>query len=295
MKETYEKLTFRRDSLLLINSINNIISEYKAQGYVLTVRQLYYQLVSRDVISNNEKSYKKIVDIVRDGRLAGLIDWSMIEDRTREFTFPNVWESGSSILKGCANQFHMDRWKTQGAKVFCIIEKEALVSVLQRVCTEYDIPLLAARGYPSSTVVRDFGKYHLIPAHREEKRVIILHLGDHDPSGIDMSRDLEDRLALFSRNSEFEFRRIALNYEQVLEVKPPPNPAKATDSRFADYKNKFGDESWELDALSPKYLTGLVRSQVEGVIDPKLWEVEEAKIASVKDELSKLAENFDES
>lgn len=294
MKEAYMKRTFRGATLALIRTINGIIESYRNQGYILTVRQLYYQLVAADIIPNDEKSYKNIVNTVNDGRNCGLIDWDMIEDRTRSFTEISAWESGSEILKSSAKYFHMDRWKDQGARVFCIIEKEALVSVLERSCKEYDIPLLAARGYPSSSVLREFAKFKLMKHGKNEERIVILHLGDHDPSGMDMSRDLEQRLSLFSRETEFEFKRIALNYEQIEELNPPPNPAKNTDSRFEAYREEFGPQSWELDALSPAYLNNLVKLEVQKIIDPDIWKRTEDEIESVKSKLLTIAENFDD-
>jgi hypothetical protein len=217
----------------------------------------------------------------------------MIEDRTRSFIEVNAWSSGGAILASSAVGFHMNRWDNQGCRVFCIVEKEALVGVLQGVCRQWDVPLLAARGYPSATVIREFGKDVVMEAGQNDERVIILHLGDHDPSGIDMSRDLEKRISLYSRDTPFEFRRLALNYEQIEELKPPPNPAKTTDSRYADYKARFGKESWELDALSPSYLSDLVTSEVEKIIDFELWEKKDQEIADVKSRLRAIAEQFD--
>lgn len=293
MKEAYIKKPFRKGTLGIIAVVNGIVSDFRNQGYILTVRQLYYQLVARDMIPNTEKSYKNIVETINNGRMAGLIDWDMIEDRTRGFVERSSWSSGQSILEACASSFHMNMWDNQGARVFCIIEKEALVGVLQKVCNQYDIPLLAARGYPSSTVLREFCKHRLIPSDKKQERLVILHLGDHDPSGIDMSRDLEERVDILSRGASVEFRRLALNIEQIEELNLPPNPAKATDSRFVEYRKKFGDESWELDALSPSYLCELVEREVSGIIIPGLWEETEQKISEVKQKISKIAENFD--
>jgi hypothetical protein len=117
-------------------------------------------------------SYKKTAQLINDGKLAGLIDWDALEDCTRNFISPMT----------AANK---------GKRVFVIIEKEALVGVLQRTCNERDIPLLAARGYPSGSVLREFAINQLIRATRKGQECHVIHLGDHDHSGIDMSRDLE--------------------------------------------------------------------------------------------------------
>lgn len=293
--QQYLNFNFRDDTLALIHVINRIVEDYIRQGYVLTVRQLYYQLVSRDIVPNTEKSYKRITSVVNDARLAGLTDWDAIEDRTRSFIRRPNWADGAELLNACAKQFHMDMWENQTNRVFVIVEKEALAGVLERVCREFDIPLLAARGYPSGTVLREFVEFDVIPAiERGEQHVQILHLGDHDPSGIDMTRDLRERIELFAGDyaSGVELQRIALTMDQINDQRPPPNPAKTTDARFVEYRRKFGNESWELDALSPQYLNDLVRTHVEPFIEYDSWEEKKAEIKDIRDRISKVAQQF---
>lgn len=292
-KQEYLDFNFRADTHKLINIINGVINEYLADGLVLTVRQLYYQLVARDHIPNTEKSYKRITGVVNDGRLSGLIDWDAIEDRTRAFIRRGRWTSARSILESAAHSFHMDMWEMQENRVFCIVEKEALAGVLERVCNKYDVPLLAARGYPSVTVLREFARDDIM-RFAEDQDVTILHLGDHDPSGLDMTRDLESRIELFSENVAHKVNlvRIALNMDQIRAQKPPPNPAKTTDSRFKDYRKQFGDSSWELDALNPRYLANLVESHITPLIEMDLWEERQKEIQVVKNRIEKFAEEF---
>lgn len=293
-KQEYKDFNFRAETYKMIAVINEICEDYMQQGYVLTVRQLYYQLVSKDIIENTEKSYKRITNMVNDARLAGLVDWDAIEDRTRSFIRRSRWHSGKQILDGCASQFHMDMWQGQDDRVFCLVEKEALAGVLERVCNTFDIPLLAARGYPSGTVLREFAQTDIIPHAQDGQNIIILHLGDHDPSGLDMTRDLEERIGMFSEHwdGHVTLKRIALNMQQIQEQKPPPNPAKQTDARFKAYADQFGDESWELDALSPSYLNNLVRGHVEDHIDRDLWKQRQMKIDHIKARIKKVAEEF---
>ena len=292
MLQSYKEIKFKPNSLRMIDAINDIIDEYSAAGYTLTVRQLYYQLVARAIVENTLRSYKNVASLINDARIAGMIDWDMIEDRTRDFITRSRWTGGRAILDAVAKQFHMDMWANQPRRVFAIVEKEALVGVLQRVCHEYDVPLLAARGYPSASVVREFADSVIEPTINSGQGVLILHLGDHDPSGIDMTRDLEERLRLFSFNARFEMRRIALTMDQVDEEQPPPNPAKVTDSRFEGYRRLYGDESWELDALNPAYLTELVTGHVRNEIDPGQWEKREDEIAHIKTRIREVARSF---
>lgn len=293
MKQQYLNKKFRSSSLELIATVSSILNEYIRDGYSITVRSLYYQLVARGYIPNNERSYKNITNLVSDARLAGLLDWDAIEDRMRAFKTPNRWANGSSILNSAANSFHMDMWADQESRVFSIIEKDALSGVISRSCNEYDIPMLAARGYPSSSVIREFVKHTLIPASKTGQRIVILHMGDHDPSGLDMSRDLEERINMFFEEpTYFEFRRLALNMDQVEEQKPPPNPAKTTDSRFQAYRDEFGDESWELDALSPKYINDLLKENAGEFIDWDKWDARRAQIDGIKQRLREVAKTF---
>lgn len=292
-KQFYKHFEFRAPALAMIDVMNEICTDYMGQGFVLTVRQLYYQLVARGHIENTERSYKRTTGLVNDARLAGLMDWDAIEDRTRAFIKRSRWETPNEILASVAAQFHMDLWRDQQYRVYVIVEKEALAGVLEGVCRSLDVPLLAARGYPSGTVLREFAQVDLEQAGAEGQTPVILHFGDHDPSGIDMSRDLEERIALFNECGQaVEFNRLALNMPQIEELKPPPNPAKVTDSRFADYAAKYGDESWELDALSPAYLVELVQRHVTEYIELPVWKKRAKEIADIKVKLTKTAENF---
>lgn len=295
MKQAYKTINMRGEALALIERINVIIDTYQRQGFILSVRQLYYQLVARAEIENTEKSYKRIASIINDGRLAGLIDWDAIEDRNRDIETKTRWRSAAQIITAAADGFHMDMWETQADRVLVIVEKAALSGVLGRVCTTYDVPLLAARGYPSVSIVREMALQHIAPAIREGQTVKVLHLGDHDPSGIDMSRDLDERLRLFMPGCyRLSLERIALNMPQIRELNPPPNPAKTTDSRFLDYQQKFGNDSWELDALNPAYLETLVENEIKACIDEGAWSEREEEIEGIRDSLLATAREYDE-
>jgi len=298
LKECYIPKSFRDDALILIERINGIIDEYEAQGYTMTVRQVYYQLVAGDIVPNNLNSYKRVASVINDGKLAGLIDWDAMEDRTREFIRNSAWTSGRHILQSSAEWFHMDMWVNQPNRVFVVIEKEALVGVLEHTCRKFDVPLLAARGYPSGTVLREFVEDDVLSAINSGQQVTILHLGDHDPSGLDMTRDLRERVELFCANTidedEYpEVKRIALNMDQIRRFNPPPNPAKTTDARFKVYQRRFGVESWELDALKPQYLNDMVSTEIENLYDPDRWAERRQEIESIRIKLHNTAAEFE--
>lgn len=255
-KIKYVERDFSDKTLATIGKANEIIAAYTAQGYMLTLRQLYYQFVSRDLIANKTTEYKRLGSIINDARLAGLIDWNAIEDRTRNLASLSHWGSPSDIITSASESFRVDKWEGQPNRVEVWIEKEALAGVFERVCQEFDVPFLCCRGYTSQSEMW-VGAQRLLRHAKGGQKPLILHFGDHDPSGIDMTRDIQDRLFMFG--CRLELQRLALNMDQVREYDPPPNPAKETDSRFAGYIREYGDESWELDALEPQVLAQLVR------------------------------------
>jgi hypothetical protein len=294
----YIEKNFREDSLRIIAQANTIIREYQAQGFTLTLRQLYYQFVSRDYIANQQKEYDKLGAIVSDGRLAGLIDWEAIEDRGRWLRKQNAWDTPKDIVDACAAQYHRNRWEDQDCRLEVWIEKDALVGVIEPACTELDIPYFACRGYNSQSEQWRAGvRYanHL----KAGLKVVQLHLGDHDPSGLDMTRDNEARLRMFidshtHHGNNFEVRRLALNWDQVQEYSPPPNPTKLSDSRAQGYVAEYGHESWELDALDPRTIDGIIRSAVEDYIDWDLMKASEAREKQERKQLGTVASRWEE-
>lgn len=160
----------------------------------------------------------------------------------------------------------------------------------------------------------------------EGRHVKIIHLGDHDPSGVDMSRDVSDRLHLFGdyhmvrdaakrypqrggesvadwvarlrgKTDEFgsiEVERIALNMDQIRQYNPPPNPAKITDSRAAGYIDEHGSQSWELDALDPDVLTALIEASIVEHLDRELFDEQVRRQETERLELKQVAARYGE-
>jgi hypothetical protein len=271
MKIAYIEKTFHQKSMDLINICNGIIDDYQSRGYTLTLRQLYYQLVSRDIIPNKQKEYSRLGSIVSDARLAGLISWNAIEDRTRNVKGNSHWDNPKQIVEAAINSYRIDKWENQPYHVEVWVEKDALVGVISRVCSRLDVSYFSCRGYTSASEMWKAGYYRMEGAIDNGKQPVIIHLGDHDPSGIDMTRDIAERLALFS-GYPVEVNRIALNMDQVRFYNPPPNPAKLTDSRADGYIQIHGYESWELDALDPDVLSDLIEDAVLELRDEDLWQ-----------------------
>lgn len=285
----YEEKRFRSGTLELIKTANEIIAEYSAQGYDLTLRQLYYQFVARDLIPNTNKSYRRIGSALSDARLAGLVDWQSIVDRTRSLRSLPSWEDPAHIVEACASQFRVDKWVGQKTRVEVWIEKDALIGVLSGVCNELDVGYFSCRGYTSQSSLWRAAR-RLIGYENRGQATVIFHLGDHDPSGIDMTRDIRDRLRMFG--SKAKVVRLALNMDQVEENQPPPNPTKLSDSRASEYVSIFGTESWELDALDPSTISDLIRTAVCDVRDDAMWEASCSRERSAKRTLRDVSQNW---
>ena len=274
MKIAYEEWNPNPVAQTDIARAEQIFRQYAAQGYDLTLRQLYYQFVARGWIPNNMRSYKRLGDIINRARLSGRLDWDYIVDRTRNLVGNSHWDDPSSIISSAASSFALDKWLGQPVRVEVWVEKEALAGVIGRVAEQRDVDWFACRGYVSQSEM--WGAAQRLAGYLDAgQEVVILHLGDHDPSGLDMSRDIADRLAMFLAPTHdadrVEVRRIALNRDQIDQYRPPPNPAKLTDSRGSAYVREHGNESWELDALDPNVLSALIDEHIDSVIDPDLF------------------------
>ena len=285
MKRAFINKKFSSDSLEVIGIAAAIFIEYNRQGYTLTLRQLYYQFVSRSLIPkkwhdkatgspNNLRAYKNLGNLINDARLAGLLDWDFMVDRTRELDTVSFWDSPEQIVEAVAQQFNIDKWATQKYRPEVWVEKEALKGIIEKACEPYDVPHLSCRGYTSQSSTWEAYK-RMAGYIRGGQIPYIIHLGDHDPSGMDMSRDIEDRLRLMlsvrGDRDKLQFKRIALNMDQVNEYQPPPDYAKFTDSRAVAYSAQYGNETWELDALEPKVLDDLISAAIEEITDPSAW------------------------
>lgn len=313
MRTAYIQKNFKPDSLRMIDTINGILAEYARLGYDLSLRQLYYQLVARGYIENSERSYKNTGNLVSDARLAGHIDWDMIKDRGRVQVRNSHWGTPADIVDSAAQSFRIDKWETQPCRLIVLVEKQALEGVLIPVCRTLDIPFMANKGYSSSSAMYELGQelraYHM----DHDQEIHVLYLGDHDPSGIDMTRDVKVRLCQFACDPDADddywdgqateyypsedwitVHRLALNMDQVRVLNPPPNPAKETDARFESYLRKYGPTSWELDAIEPRQLADIVTRAVVSLRDDVAWQAAVLKEERGRATLKKMAREYRE-
>jgi hypothetical protein len=273
----------------VVDRANEIIDEFLLQGFRLTLRQLFYQFVARAVLENSHRAYKRLGRTICDGRNAGLIDWDAIEDRTRTVNMHVAWKGPADRIRSAANSYVEDPWLRQRYRPEVWIEKDALLGVIEDVCSDLRVPYFAHRGNNSQTLQYRAGKRFadyidqgLIP--------VVLNLTDHDPNGIDMHRDNVERLARYA-GQEIEVRRIALTLDQAREL--PTNPVKEKDSRTAKYRREFGtSDCWELDALSPTAIADLIRTEIRDMIDPNAWQSSLHREERYRKLLANVAENW---
>lgn len=285
MKEKFRETNFKPESLTRIRQANDIIVEYRAAGLVLTLRQLYYQFVSRNIIPNVERSYKNLSALLNDARVAGLVDWNAIEDRVRQPVVPSEWTSISALVESAVGAFRLPRWEGQDYYAELWVEKDALAGVLEPLGREFHVTVMVNRGYSSASAMYDSASR--FKAEQDGKTCRLFYLGDFDPSGEDMVRDIRDRLRLFE--ADVEVTKIALTPAQIEEYRPPPNPAKTTDPRSADFIAKNGATSYEVDALPPDVLQGIIRDSLESVLDREMYEAVIEREEEGKEKLTKAA------
>jgi len=287
-KQKYKEIRFQNKTLQLISLINDVAEEYQKKGYVLTLRQMYYQLVARGYIENSQRSYKNVGKTISDGRTAGLIDWNIIIDRLRGIRGHDHQMFPSLAIAELSNNYCIDKWGGQPNYVEVWVEKDALIDVVGRACSAIDTPYTSDRGYTSTTAIRDAAQRFI--EHKDKEGRFIIYLGDHDPSGVDMTRDIEDRLKLFG--ADVEIRRIALTMEQIRKYNPPPAFAKSGDTRTPKYIKEHGLEAWELDALDPEVLHNLIQSEIEDLMNIPLYNYLFDQEQKQRKELLSIATNY---
>jgi hypothetical protein len=232
---------------------------------LLTVRQLFYQLVSRGEVQKTERAYKRVCDATVQMRLDGSLSYGKIADGSRTRRTSISWNGMKGLLEDAAAMYRRDYWAGQACRVEIWCEKDALTGVIRPVCYEYGVTYVATRGFPSLTLVYESA----VEMARAGCLFRVYYFGDHDASGRAIDRNLESELSRHGALVVVE--RVALEPWQIEEYRLPTRPGKTADSRHRGFAAEFGDASVELDALPPDVLTGLVRDSIVGNIDGQEW------------------------
>jgi len=279
----------------LLDAARAYAEKYRDDGYSLTLRQLYYALVSDKLIPNAQNSYKRLGDVLGEARFAGEFEMDLIVDRGRKAggskqaevkVDVNAAEREARNYVGAIPYWaiNIDRWFGQQTHVSVWVEKDALSGVFEKPCKDLGVGFFACKGYPSHSALWEWLK-QLEKAHQRSQEpvedndgridvpppieeAVVLYFGDHDPDGWQIHRSAEAALNAFADVycldiPPIRFRRMALNMDQIRQYNPPPLPAKTTSSRYASYQQEHGtDDAWELDALKPRVLDKLIRDSV---------------------------------
>src|SRR5919108_4691061 len=226
----------------------------------MTVRQVYYQLVSRQVIQNNRGQYQAVSTALVDARKDGVIPWDWIEDRLRRPRRVSMWDSLNEFAEDALRAYRRNVWDTQPTYLEVWLEKDALSGIFQDILRGYGVTLNVGRGYDGWDSI-----YKVARRLGTGEGITILYFGDFDPSGEDMFRSLADRLGELGCRPEM--RKCALTRADVSRYNLPPDFTKATDSRRDAFVAKHGDISVELDALPLDVLQDRLRTQVRAEMD----------------------------
>lgn len=286
------------DRRLIVETANGIVARATRQNIVLTLRAIYYQFVSRFPFildpthqdegrsPNTQQNYKRLGETLNVGRLVGLMSWEAMEDITRNVIEQPNWPGPLDFLDDAARWFAADLWENQPIRPYLWIEKDAQLGTFQALCRRMRVPLFSCRGNVSQSEMWKAGQ-SFREVFDKGQTPVVLYAGDHDPNGLDMTRDVHDRLALFAEE-EVEVRRILLNMDQIQDFAPPPNPVKLTDSRAGkllpdgtytpgSYREKMRlaghdpDECFEMDAMDAAEMVRIATEAIDELRDPDLW------------------------
>jgi hypothetical protein len=250
----------RRRTKAAVQAIRDAIYEIVAEYQPMTVRQVFYQLVTRGVIAKTEAEYKTtvcrlLVQMRRDGELP--FDW--IADNTRWQRKPRTYGSLQAMLENCQQTYRRALWDDQDAYVEVWLEKEALAGVLIDVTAKWDVPLMVTRGYPSVSFLHSAAE----AIADESRAVYVYYFGDRDPSGVDIDRFVERELREYAPNCDLTFKRVAVLRHQIKQYGLQTRPTKKTDSRA----HSFDGESVEVDAIAPDQLRDICERCITQHID----------------------------
>ncbi len=285
MRRTYTEVKFHKKNMEKLKLVWKILDEF--EGYNLTVRQVFYQFVQRNIVPNNQNEYGKISRLLKKARMGGLVDWDRIEDRQRIPYIPYSVRNLEHALSETHEQYRIDRQNGQEKYIELWTEKDALSGVLKPMTAHYHIHLVVCRGFHSCTAMHD--AYHRMAEHENP---YILYLGDHDPSGLFMDEDIKKRLVEFGIQPKI--KRIGITKKQIEEYRLPSNPLKEKDPRKDRYIRETGAEtSWEVDALKPPVLHQLIQENVESLIDVGLFKEQIEKEKQDKDKLKGYIDNLE--
>ena len=295
MQPIYERWDPKPETLNLVARAQRVLDDYRARGYRITLRQLYYQLVAANVIPNTQRQYARLSQVMTKARWAGLVDMDCLHDPGREPTRQSTWSSPRAILRASAEQYTSDLWRNADTRVELWAEKDAVASILQPVAARWQVTYQSARGFMGLGATAEAAKRLNRYGENGHEFIRIIYAGDHDSSGQEIPRVIQRQLDRMGLPCYVTVDVVALTSTQIDTYNPPPQPAKHTDARTADYIARHGHaDVWELDALRPEVLDQITSDAIESLLPDDFNELKEADQVD-RDRMIEIANNWDAS
>ena len=264
-----------------IAAIKEAIKRILADDHPQSVRQLFYQLVARQVIEKTEKDYQHVViRLLTEMRLSGAVPFSWIVNSSRITHETQTFDSIADAVADTARFYRRSALRESDVYIEIWIEKEALAGIVYGAASDYDVPVIVSKGMPSLTQLH--GSFqNIYRAAESGKESFLYQFGDHDPTGALIPKVIEDRIRWFCERNDCPMptvERYALTQGQIEEYDLPTRPTKRDGNPHAA---NFVGNSVELDALPSRVLRELVLDCIEGHISPSdvavLREAEESE------------------
>jgi len=271
----------------------------------LTIRQVFYRLVSKGIICNTRSAYNSLDSQLAKARMKGQVPFTAFVDHARGVTgkvsyqtatpkdvFEDAkqdYEQAEETFNACTENYRLPHWHDQPSHVEVWLEKQALANLFEQVTEKHHVRLLPCKGYPSLTFMYEAAVYlhHRVP---KGKHIVILYFGDYDMRGFDIQRDISSKLQGFGL--EVNVKRIALTREQIETYRLPPAPAKKLDTMAFGWIETEGDVAWELDALEPKELHQLIDIAVQEQFDWQAYQTRLDQIEEGKERIQQLLNQY---
>jgi hypothetical protein len=232
----------------------------------ITGRGVGYKLFVAKLIESMARSdMQRVYRLLKEARERGDIPWEWIVDETREFERVSTWANPAAYARCVARSYRCDFWNQQPSRCEVWSEKGTVRGVLQPVLDEYAVGFRVMHGFSGATTVHD------VSQDDDGRKLIVLYVGDYDPSGLFMSEvDLPNRFSKYG-GDHVTLKRIALTRSQVRELPSFPATDKKKDPRFKWFRSNHGDRCWELDAMDPNDLRNCVEKAIKKLIEPVAW------------------------
>ena len=258
----------RNESLHLLTQIQKIIDDY---DFAITLRQLFYQLVAKQIIPNQQKYYTKLSRLCVAGRDQGMLPEKAFADRLRQVDKPSSWIDLADFMDTVRQAYRKDVWQKQHCYIEIWTEKDALRGVIAPVTHSSNVSLLVVRGQVSRTAIYESYK-RFVQQIKKKKQCYLFYFGDFDPSGMSIYSSLVERLQNFGKygdeyGQEINFQRVALTANQISIHSLPQDPAKQSDPNYKKFVVEYGDNVVELDSLPPDALRNLINKCIVQKID----------------------------